>query len=163
MKKLNCHSLLKSLNTLCKSLDYTYDINSGGCCFLAAIIAQHLDKLGLAYDLVICDYFKKDQVSIEYEIITCHRNKGLSKSITGRNTCSHYCLNLKGAGIINGLKDVYQYLIPEVSYKNIRWVYKRGIWNTRYEVRHNKTIKNIVKEFFKEYEKVPRHKVVCLP
>lgn len=119
MRKLNCHSLLKSLNSLCKFLDDTYDVNLGGCCFLAAIIAKHLDKLGLDYDLVVYDYYEKDQASIEHEVIARHRNKSVSKSVTGRNSCNHYCLNLRGAGIVNGNddEDDHQYIIPGVSYK----------------------------------------------
>lgn len=165
MRKLNCHSLLKSLNTLCKFLDDTYDVNLGGCCFLAAVIAKHLDRLGLDYELVIYDYYKRDQASIEHEVLSRHKNKTLFKSVTGRHSCNHYCLNLKGAGIINGDEDDYdhKFFIPEVSHKSIRWIYKKSSWNDCYEVRHNKTIKNIVKEFFKEYEKVPRHKAMYLP
>lgn len=163
MRKINYHNLLKSLNSLCKFLDDTYNVNSGGCCFLAAVIAKHLDKLGLNYDLVIYDYYEKDQASIEHEVIALHKNKDISKSVTGRHSCSHYCLNLIGAGIINDDDDNYhQYFIPDVSYKNIYWIYKRGSWNDCYEVRHNKTIKNIVKEFFKEYEKVPNYKIMHL-
>lgn len=154
MRKLNCHNLLKSLNVLCKFLDENYDVNCGGCCFLASVIAKHLDRLGLGYELVIYDYYKRDQVSIEHEVINRHQNKTLYRSVTGRHSCNHYCLNLKGAGIINGDEedDYHAYFIPEVSSKSIRWIYRNGSWNDHYEVRHNKTIRNIVKEFFKEYE-----------
>lgn len=166
MRKLNCHSLARSLNSLCKFLHDTYSVNYGGCCFLAYLIAQHLDQLGLEYDLVIYDDCHKDRVSIEHEVLSRHRNKGFHNSVTGPHSCSHYCLQLRGAGVINSDDDdegEHRYTIPDVSYKNIRWIYRNSEWNSRYEVRHNKTIKNIVKEFFKEYEKIPLHKVVYLP
>lgn len=164
MRKLNCHSLVRSLNSLCKFLHDTYGVNFGGCCFLAYLIAQHLDKLGLEYDLVIYDWYLKDRVSIEHEVISRHRNKGSLHSVTGPHACDHYCLQLRGAGVINGDDDEesHRYTISDVTYKNIRWIYKSSEWNSRYEVRHNKTIKNIVKEFFKEYEKIPLHKAVYL-
>ncbi len=155
MRRLNCHRLVQSLNSLCKFLHDTYNVNYGGCCFLAYLIARHLDQLGLKYDLVIYDDHRKDRVSIEHEIFSCHRNKSLNNSVVGTHSCNHYCLQLKGAGVVNSDDErEYQYTIPGVSYKNIRWIYRNGKWNSRYEVRHNKTIKNIVKEFFKEYEKI---------
>lgn len=156
MRRLNCHSLHKSLNSLCRFLDETYDVNKGGCCFLASVIAKHLDRLGIDYALVIYDDYKKDHTQIEHEVISCHRNKGIFTSVTGSCSCNHYCLQIKGAGVINedDLEETHRYLIPDVTYKNINWIYKNSDWNDCYEVRHNKTIKNIVKTFFKDYEKV---------
>lgn len=157
MRKLNCHSLLRNLNSLCKFLNETYCVNSGGCCFLASLIAKYLDRLHIKYDLVIYDDYARDRLCIEYEVMACRKNRGLSNSVTGNYSCNHYCLQLRGVGVINGDDDCareHRYTIPDVSYKNIRWVYKNGKWNDCYEVQHNKTIKNIVKEFFKEYEKI---------
>ena len=101
MRKLNCHRLLRNLNSLCKFLDDTYDVNSGGCCFLASLIAKHLDKLNIKYNLVVYDCCTKNRLCIEQEVISCHKNKGFRNSITGRYSCNHYCLQLKGAGVIN--------------------------------------------------------------
>lgn len=157
MRKLNCHSLLRNLNSLCKFLDETYCVNLGGCCFLASLIAKHLDRLHIKYDLVIYDDCARDRLRIEHEVMACRKNRGLSNSVTGNYSCNHYCLRLRGAGVINGDDDYgrkHQYIIPDVSCKNIRWIYKNSEWNDCYEVQHNKTIKNIVKEFFKEYEKI---------
>lgn len=167
MRSLNCHSLLTSLDALCRFLDDAYDVNSGGCCFLASIIAKHLDRIGLDYELVIYDSYLKDISSIEYEVINRHRNRSKEHSVTGPYCCNHYCIHLKGAGIINSgcneYGDKYKYIIPDITFKNIRWIYKLGGWNECYEIRHNKTIKNIVKEFFKEYEKkVPVRKNMYL-
>lgn len=154
MRKLNIHNLLTSLNALCDFLHEAYNVNLGGCCFLAAVIARHLDRLGIEYNLVIYDYYRKDKTSIEHEVISCHKNSTFYNSVTGKYSCNHYCIQLKGAGIINGDEEcAYQYVIPNVSYKNIRWIHRNSCWNSVYKVRHNKTIKNIVKEFFKEYEK----------
>lgn len=156
MRKLNCHSLRKNLNSLCKFLNETYHVNYGGCCFLASLIARHLDNLHIKYDLVIYDSYAKDRLRIENEVITCRKNKGLKSSVTGNYSCNHYCIQLRGAGVINDddYSEEHRYTIPDVSFKNIRWIYRNGIWNDRYKVQHNETIKNIVKEFFKEYEKI---------
>ena len=156
MRNLSYYSLLKNLNSLCKFLDDTYDVNSGGCCFLASLIAKHLDKLNIKYNLVVYDCCTKNRLCIEQEVISCHKNKGFRNSITGRYSCNHYCLQLKGAGVINSdnYKGDHQYLIPNISYKNIKWIYKNSNWNDCYDVQYNKTIKNIVKEFFEKYEKI---------
>lgn len=156
MRKLNCHNLLKNLNSLCKFLNETYCINQGGCCFVASLIAKHLDKLGIKYDLVIYDHYKKHEDLIEYEIVNCHRNTSISSSVTGYCGCYHYCLRIKGAGVVNENNSQeeteYQYIISKISYKNIKWIYKNSKWNDSYDTKYNKVVRNIVKEFFKEYE-----------
>lgn len=156
MRKLNLHSLRKSLNSLCNFLHDNYQVNCGGCCFIAYLIARHLDRLGIEYSLVIYDFFEKDQVCIEYEVLKKHKNKGVNNSVTGLNSCHHYCLQIRGAGVVNLDEECgHRYIISGVTYKNIRWIYENSYWNECYDIQHNKTIRNIVKEFFKEYEKVP--------
>ena len=157
MRNLSYYSLLKNLNSLCRFLDETYNVNMGGCCYLASLIAKHLDKLNIKYDLIIYDSYSRNRENIKCEVISRRRNKGLNNSVTGRYSCNHYCIRLRGAGVINGNGDYteeHRYSIPNISYKNIRWIYKNSRWNKCYEVQYNKTIKNIVKEFFKNYEKV---------
>lgn len=157
MRNLSYYSLLKNLNSLCRFLDETYNINEGGCCYLASLIAKHLDKLNIKYDLIIYDSYSRNRENIKCEVINRRRNKGLNNSVTGYYSCNHYCIRLRGAGVINGNGDYteeHRYSIPNISYKNIRWIYKNSRWNKCYQVQYNKTIKNIVKEFFKDYEKV---------
>ena len=157
MRNLSYYSLLKNLNSLCRFLDETYNVNMGGCCYLASLIAKHLDKLNIKYDLIIYDNYSRNRENIKCEVISRRRNKGLNNSVTGRYSCNHYCIRLRGAGVLNGNGDYteeHRYSIPNISYKNIRWIYKNSRWNKCYKVQYNKTIKNIVKEFFKNYEKV---------
>ena len=157
MRNLSYYSLLKNLNSLCRFLDETYNVNMGGCCYLASLIAKHLDKLNIKYDLIIYDSYSRNRENIKCEVISCRKNKDLNNSVTGYYSCNHYCIRLRGAGVINGDGDYteeHRYSIPNISYKNIRWIYKNSRWNKCYKVQYNKTIKNIVKEFFKNYEKV---------
>ena len=157
MRNLSYYSLLKNLNSLCRFLDETYNVNMGGCCYLASLIAKHLDKLNIKYDLIIYDSYSRNRENIKCEVISRRRNKDLNNSVTGHYSCNHYCIRLRGAGVINCDNDCiekHRYSIPNVSYKNIRWIYKNSRWNKCYKVQYNKTIKNIVKEFFKNYEKV---------
>jgi hypothetical protein len=157
MQKLNLHKLKCSINNLCKFLDDTYGINYGGCCYLAALIARYLDRLDIKYSLIVYDACKKNKSYIEYEILNKSKNKHYSRSVTGNNTCNHYCLRIHGSGIINEtkLENVHRYVINDVDSKSISWIYRSGVWNNCYKTKYNKTIKSIVKEFFREYEKIP--------
>lgn len=101
MRRLNIHNLVKELNLLCNELQEKYVINFGGCCYLAYLISTELEKLGIKYDLVIQDYFSRNRVSIEHEVVYCNQNKKLEESVTGKHTCFHYCLRVKGAGMVN--------------------------------------------------------------
>lgn len=155
MQRLNRHSLLSSINSLCDFLNENYKINQGGCCYIAYLIAKHLHKLGIKYNLVIFDSFRKDLSYVEYEVLKKHCNSNVKTSITGKFTCDHYCIQIIGAGVINmGRRDhSYNYTLSGIPYKNIKWIYDKGLWNNNYNIKHNNTIKNIVNHFFKEYEK----------
>lgn len=154
MRKLNVHSLVKELNSLCNDLQVKYNINYGGCCYLAYLISVELERFNIEYDLVIYDYCMRDRVCIEHEVINCNQNKKLEESVTGKHTCDHYCLRIRGAGIVNfGMNDAdYEYIIPDVPSNNIKWLYKKGSWNTSYSTDNNKVVRKLVKEFFKKYD-----------
>lgn len=153
MRTEEIKKLCKRVNILCNSLDDLYNVNFGGCCFLAYLIAKHLDKLDIPYKLVIFDYSDKDIKSIKEEVCNCSKNNDIRSSVTGKFSCNHYCLRITNIGTINESNfDSNQYVIDNISYKNILWLYKKGSWNSRYNIEYNKTIKNLVKEFFKEYE-----------
>lgn len=154
MRNLNIHSLCKSINNLCDFLDTEYNINNGGCCFIASLLATHLDKLGIPYDLITYSYFEKDLDYIQYEVSSKVKNKSYRKSVTGNHTCEHYSLFIKGAGEINegDFDNFVRYVIKDVQGSNIRWIYRNGTWNTDYNTCNNKAVKNIVKSFFKQYE-----------
>lgn len=49
------NELFTSLNKLCKDLDADYNINSGGCCFVAACLAEQLEKHNIPFKISICE------------------------------------------------------------------------------------------------------------
>ena len=156
MRRRNIHSIRKSLNNLCVFLQEEYSINYGGCCFIASILAKHLEKIGIKYELVIYEHTRKNIPEIKKELANRKINKGYFNSITGFNTCNHYCLNIIGAGYVNDLGDFdhcVQHIITEINYKDLKWIYKHGDWNDVYNTDFNTEIKGIVKEFFKKYER----------
>lgn len=41
--------LFKSLNNLCEEMNFSYNINCGGCCFVAAVIAKQLEIYNIPF------------------------------------------------------------------------------------------------------------------
>ena len=158
MQSLNVHVIARELNKLCSRLSSDYDINLGGCCFVAYEIAKHFDRLRLKYELRVYDNCGKDRQAINNEVRSKHRNNVNSKSVTGYNSCCHYFLWLEGAGCINHDPDYFKgfesYSITKINHTNIRWIYKVSKWNDCYDVRNNIKIKRIINSYFKRYEKV---------
>lgn len=150
MRRINRHNLKHSLDCLCKCLDDIYDINSGGCCYIAYLIALHLDKLRIKYKLIIYDDKRLDEHYVNEEIL----NRSLPNSVTGKQTCLHYCIFIPGGGIINkgDSSGLRKYTVKDITNKNIKWLYKNGHWNPTYNCSNNKRIKGIINLFFSKYE-----------
>lgn len=49
---MKAKELIDELNTFLKTLDNAYNINSGGCFYVAYLIARELDNLGINYTVV---------------------------------------------------------------------------------------------------------------
>ena len=155
MRNLNVHSLQRSLNNLCLQLDDKYLINDGGCCFVAYLIAFHLDRLGLGYKLLIITNEFKDNISISSEVHSRVRNNSRRTSIVGSGTCNHYALYLEGGGTINvGEFSTFlnTYLIEDINSSDIKWIYRSGRWNPEYNVHNNRIIRKTFNAFFNGYE-----------
>ena len=151
MRAINIHDLKHSLDQLCQCLDNLYSINSGGCCYVAYLIAYHLDRLKVKYDLVIYDDSRKDVVDINFSIL----NMKLPNSVTGKKTCMHYCLSISGGGIVNkGNFSMWEkHIIKDITSKNLKWLYRNGAWNRAYNRNDSKCVKGIIDSFFLRYEK----------
>lgn len=153
------NQLRKGLNKLCRELHSNYGINSGGCCFIAFVIASHLYNLGIPYKFVICDSDKKCRKDILYELTNQVNNNYYERdSATGEGCCNHYCLHIEG-GYINGGYYTYNSYYHKYSFKNItpdviNWVYETGDWNSWYRTEYNDEITKIINKFFKDYETV---------
>lgn len=154
MRRLELIALRDSINNLCDFLSTEYNINNGGCCFIASLLAEHLEKLQIDYELIIYSILNKDITDIQFEISNQVKNKTSNKSATGRFACNHYTININGIGEVNSgqFKYCYRYKIIHITSKNIKWIYRNSRWNEDYNTCNNKTIKNIVKSFFEQYE-----------
>lgn len=154
MRNLNVHSLQRLLNELCLQLNKKYYINSGGCCFVAYLIAFHFDKLGLRYKLIVFTRELKDGISISSEVHSKIRNNSKKTSIVGFETCSHYALYLEGGGIINigEFGTLPKYFVEDINSSNIKWIYRSGRWNPEYNIHNNRIIRKIFNAFFNGYK-----------
>jgi hypothetical protein len=45
--------LIKALNNLCDEMDYHYNINCGGCCFVTAVLAEQLEYYNISFKVAI--------------------------------------------------------------------------------------------------------------
>ena len=153
MQRLNVHHLKYSLDKLCRCLDDLYNINSGGCCYIAYIIAKHLDRLGVDYSLSVYNFGGRDEFDISKEVTNMLRSNN-ENSVVGMHTCEHYCVFITGGGCVNkgDVSGLKQYTIEGITCRNIGWIYRHGFWNRCYNTRNNKIVKGIIDSFFKEYE-----------
>lgn len=154
----NLKRLKWSLNNLCKFLNETYDINSGGCCLLTYLIAVNLEKLGVKYDLIIYNDRAKNLKGITREIVKMEEEESIESSVIKGGTCTHYTLKIHRAGIINkedySPDHYFEYRINKINSNNIKWIYEKGFWNSYYDTVNSVSIQNIVKSFFEQfYEK----------
>lgn len=150
MRQLNVHKLVNNLNALCNDLQNKYNINCGGCCYVAYEIAKHLDRFHISYEMRVlndCPISKKEL------------SKGL-EPISGCNTCCHYYLVIHGGGPVN--RDSFgswhhTYVVTGINHRNLNWLYRASSWNFVYRRRNNKLIKKIISLHFKQYGKVGKN------
>lgn len=155
MRKLNVHKLVENLNELCDALIDEFDINCGGCCYVAYEIAKHLDRFHIDYELHIANDCPLNQEKINKEVRSKRQGVGFG-SVTGDFTCCHYFLAVKGGGLVNGGNpyDGHRiYVITGINHRNLNWIYRNSCWNSVYKRKNNKLIKKIISLHFKQYGK----------
>ena len=121
---MNKKELFKNLNQLCKDLDLKYDINSGGCCYVAAVIAEQLENYNISYKL------------IKYDVRGLHYAIRVNDRIINR--CDYNFREI--------VKDEY------VHYEDIYFNYYNEYWNRTYNKQWNLIVKTKIKSLFKIYE-----------
>lgn len=149
MEEDQIRRLAGDLEKACNDTLQKYDINSGGCCYVAAIIAEGLYKLKIPYKLIIaCDNIIGPRLQIRKKI----KNRTLS-------TRSHYFIYLHNQKIyINsgGCTKIWYYKLNEVgkiSPTDLMDYYKSKRWNTYYRKANNKIVASELRKIFKNYEK----------
>ena len=119
---MNRKILFKKINELCLYLDTEYNINNGGCCFVAACIAEQLEICKIPFTI------------IHYDLWHCHYAVRVSDRYLNR------CEFRK--------KEITETL--NCTSKELFDIYNEGDWNESYQTRYNKTIKRLIRELFNE-------------
>lgn len=150
MRNNELSRFVSELNNLCEFLDYKYNINKGGCCFVAYEIAKHLDKLNIKYNLVVSDFIRKNEDKITREVKNKAKNFNCIDSVVGNFTCDHYYLYIKNVGYINPnvINNNNYYFISDINSQHIKWIYDKSTWNDIFRISDKDYIKSFIKTFF---------------
>ena len=116
--------LFKQLNALCKELDYKYDINRGGCCYVASCLAEQLEIHNIPYKAI--QYGLGNHFSIKVS------DRYLNRCDYRKSEINSGCESFKLS------KDLFDY-------------YYNNTWNETYEPRYNGCVKKAIKAVFDKY------------
>ena len=116
--------LFKQLNRLCEELNYKYNINCGGCCYVAAVLAEQLELHNIPFTV------------IHYDLCGCHYAIKVSDRYLNRDDYKK--------------KEIYEYL--KWSSEKLYKVYYESDWNECYNKKHNPTVKKSIGKIFLKYE-----------
>ena len=148
----NLENLVKDLNALCDRLDQDYNINFGGCCFVAYLMMKHFEKIGLHPTLVIendCEKINED------DFLDCvHTRSGNCQGIKDQ-TCYHYFVYIPEIDkYVNSCEfyGEYLYKFQGLSAKDVHWIYKTGDWNSEYDRKNNPMVGRKIAQVFRKYE-----------
>lgn len=155
MKNGNLEPILMKLNQLCNDLDSWYDINRGGCCYVAYLIATNLWNLNIKYKLVVCDKYKT------------HKALEMRKDINSLRLSdygfNHYFIEVDGFPINRGGFTKYvccqskaSYINPFCIGKMYTYFKERDEWNETYKPYHNHIVRDTINKFFEENEECIR-------
>lgn len=117
------NELFTSINSLCRYMNDTYNINCGGCCYVAAVLAEFLEKYNIQYYI--------------YELYCpCHFVVRVSDRYLNR-----------GDFFIGSNKRLLKCDSTELYFK-----YYHSSWNNMYSKRWNLIVYSKIKSLFKKYE-----------
>lgn len=149
---INLENLVKDLNALCDRLDQDYNINFGGCCFIAYLMMKHFEKIGLHPTLVIesdCEEIDED------DFLDCvHTRSGNCQGLKDQ-TCYHYFVYIPEIDkYVNSGEfcEEYLYKFQGLSAKDVHWIYKTGYWNSEYNRKNSSMVGRKIAQVFRKYE-----------
>lgn len=87
--------LYKALNSLCDKLDEEYQINYGGCCYVASIIVRYLEQYNISFEIVCYDFGNHFAVKTKSCILNKFDDMGVKQfyNWTSLQTSYHYYHN----------------------------------------------------------------------
>lgn len=136
----------ETLDEVCKLLDRLYDINCGGCCYVAYCISKLLYSDNIRYSVEVISFYEDVDLE-EYNDFT-----ELSEGY------SHYGISLIGDRFINITEEDIDGCESHTSFINVypfqlKKHYNTNYWNSCYDTDKNKFIWNTIKNFYYECTK----------
>lgn len=141
METKKVSTLCSKLNNVCNLLDSLYNINSGGCCFVAYCLFKMLKHDFNNVDLLVFSDF-------DLEDYTSFKNIHESQA--------HYAIKLHDK-IINASNYNQEYYCVH-TYHNINTNlllrhYNKFSWNPIYDKKNNKIVRKILNNFYDDFKK----------
>ena len=118
------NQLFKALNQLCNEMHISYNINCGGCCYVAAVLAENLENINIPFKV------------IHYDLYSCHYAIKVSDRYLNRSDYRK-----------KEITDIYDW-----KSKDIYSIYYNNSWNEMYNKKWNLIISTRIKALFKKYE-----------
>ena len=146
---MDINTLVHKLNTLFISLRDLYNINNGGCCYTAYLIAKEFDKRDIAYSLRIFNTY----ITSEYLCLKAIRND-YDRFPIHSETATHYSIKCDGI-VINPEEDCedFEYLdLNNINSDFILDIYNKGCWNSEYDTKNSIFIERFIKIIFDQYD-----------
>lgn len=135
----SCYTIYRGLNAICECLDTLYDINSGGCCYVAYCIARLLERDSIPFDVIIFDDF--DAISLSELDEECYH---IAIRIVIND--EYYIINQGDFELDDKIT-----IIENVTSNDLFKYYKKFRWNRVYEVFRNKFIKYIITLLYENF------------
>ena len=122
---MNQKELIKKINKLCDHFDDAYALNCGGCCYVAAVIAEMLE-------------FKNIKYKVRYY-----------------DCPTHYVIEINRTPLnLGGFDGDYDYL-EKWNSSDLYKEYYSGWWNNTYPTKLNGVVKMSIRNIFKCYKGRP--------
>ena len=141
---------IEKLNNFLRQLDRNYDINAGGCCFVAFCLAAQCKHYGIPYSIVAIGDYNISKYTLRYNLRTN------SYGYTNDEVGNHYFLKVNGEYVNKGDFLLSRYCVNEckcVEPEHILQVYRDGYWNDMYNSENNLRIYKLIKNYFRNEEK----------
>ena len=122
---MNQKELIKKINKFCDHFDDAYALNCGGCCYVAAVIAEMLE-------------FKNIKYKVRYY-----------------DCPTHYVIEVNRIPLnLGGFDGDYDYL-EKWNSSDLYEEYYSGWWNNTYPTKLNGVVKMSIRNIFKCYKERP--------
>ena len=115
--------LFKKLNNLCEDMNLYYNINCGGCCYVAAVISEQLEHSGISF------------------------------KIAATYSPTHYAIKVNDRYINrDGFRFLKEDIIDYWDSKYLYNLYYSQDWNDYYNRKWNLIVQTRIKSLFNKYE-----------